>query len=171
MALCISSAEGTAMCRTMQRRRPGERRRAPGKPHSERLVPLDPDAVELVLRLPSMGPRSRAWLVPGRNHSKCNWDELSDVLKVASRDLPDPAHITSHRLRPTFATELLALASTRPARSAARRNRRAWHGGRDAQLGIFDAGQAVFDVGSVQRIRCMRRDLAPRLLARRVKDR
>jgi site-specific recombinase XerD len=79
-----------------------------GKLHSERLVPLDPDAVELVGRLQSTGPRSRTWLVPGRNHSKCNWDELSDVLKVASRDLPDPARITSHRLRHTFATELLS---------------------------------------------------------------
>jgi site-specific recombinase XerD len=79
-----------------------------GKLHSERLVPLDPDAVELVRRLQSTGPRPRAWLVPGRNHSKCNFDELSDVLKVASRDSPDPARITSHRLRHTFATELLS---------------------------------------------------------------
>jgi len=79
-----------------------------GKLHSERLVPLDPEAVELVRRLQSTGPRSRVWLVPGRNHNKCNWDELSDVLKVASRDLPDPARITSHRLRHTFATELLS---------------------------------------------------------------
>jgi Phage integrase family len=79
-----------------------------GKLHSERLVPLDPDAVELVRRLQSTGPRPRAWLVPGRNHSKCNFDELSDVLKVVSRDLPDPTRITSHRLRHTFATELLS---------------------------------------------------------------
>jgi hypothetical protein len=42
------------------------------------------------------------------NHSKCNWDELSDVLEVASHDLPDPARITSHRRRHTLATELLS---------------------------------------------------------------
>ncbi len=79
-----------------------------GKMNNERLVPLDPDSVELIRRLQSVGPRPRSWLVPGRSGRKMDFWRLSDVLEVVSRGLPEPARITSHRLRHTYATELIS---------------------------------------------------------------
>jgi site-specific recombinase XerD len=79
-----------------------------GKMNNERLVPLDSDAVDVIRRLQSVGPRPRSWLVPGRGGRKMDYWRLHDVLDVAGRGLPDPARITSHRLRHTYATELIS---------------------------------------------------------------
>ena len=80
-----------------------------GKLNNERLVPLDDDSVELIQRLQSIAPRSRSWLVlgsrPGCASAK-GW--LEGILKAHSHDLPDPDRITSHRLRHTYATEMLS---------------------------------------------------------------
>jgi len=80
-----------------------------GKLNNERLVPLDDESVELIQRLQSIAPRPRPWLVPGatpgRPSSK-GW--LERILEEHSHDLPDPARITSHRLRHTYATEMLS---------------------------------------------------------------
>jgi site-specific recombinase XerD len=78
-----------------------------GKLNNERLVPLDATAVELVHRLQATGPRPRAWLVPGAGGARAPYDRIRRVLLTHSRDLPEPARITCHRLRHTFATELL----------------------------------------------------------------
>ncbi len=81
-----------------------------GKMNNERLVPLDPKAVALITRLQSVAPRTRPWLVPasiGRSRQMSYW-HLSDVLQEHSQDLPDPVRITSHRLRHTYATEMLS---------------------------------------------------------------
>jgi site-specific recombinase XerD len=80
-----------------------------GKLNTERLVPLDQDSVELIRRLQSLAPRSRSWLVPGARPgcpSVKGW--LEHILRKHSHDLPDPARITSHRLRHTYATEMLS---------------------------------------------------------------
>jgi site-specific recombinase XerD len=80
-----------------------------GKLNSERLVPLDDDSVELIRRLQSITPRSRPLLVPGArlgHPASRGW--LERYLKEHNRDLPDPARITSHRLRHTYATEMLS---------------------------------------------------------------
>jgi len=78
-----------------------------GKLHSERLVPLDADAVELIRRLQSLAPPGRSWLLPGRGGAPMALGQLRRILWVHSHDLPDPARITSHRLRHTYATEML----------------------------------------------------------------
>ena len=92
--------------------RPDERRpllKVPlGKLNNERLVPLDADAVALIRRLQSRGRRPRPWLVPGLAGTRMSYDRLRRLLRTYSHDLPEPARITSHRLRHTYATELLS---------------------------------------------------------------
>jgi len=78
-----------------------------GKLNNERLVPLDPTAVELVRRLQATSPRSRSWLVPSGGSTRASYDRIRRALTLHSRDLPEPEHITCHRLRHTFATEML----------------------------------------------------------------
>jgi site-specific recombinase XerD len=78
-----------------------------GKLNNERLVPLDAASVELVRRLQSSGFRPRSWLVPGAGGARASYYRIRCVLLTHSRGLPDPARITSHRLRHTFATEML----------------------------------------------------------------
>jgi len=78
-----------------------------GKLNNERLVPLDVASLELVRRLQSTGPRPRAWLVPGAGGARAPYCRIRRVLMTHSRDLPEPTRITCHRLRHTFATEML----------------------------------------------------------------
>ena len=79
-----------------------------GKLHNERLVPLDAKSVELIQRLQSIAPLSRAWLVPGRGGGRMGLDQFSRILEEQGEGLPDPVRITSHRLRHTYATEMLS---------------------------------------------------------------
>jgi len=92
--------------------RPDERRpllKVPlGKLNNERLVPLDADAVALIRRLQVRGRRPRPWLIPGFAGARMSYDRLRRLLRTYSHDLPDSARITSHRLRHTYATELLS---------------------------------------------------------------
>jgi len=82
-----------------------------GKMNNERLVPIATDSVDLIRRLQATAPRLRPWLVPGpRGYPiplpiPLPW--LTAMLEEHSRDLPDPVRITSHRLRHTYATEML----------------------------------------------------------------
>jgi site-specific recombinase XerD len=79
-----------------------------GKLNNERLVPLDDDSVDLIRRLQSLAPRSRPWLVPGPKPGRPPMKAwLNLILRAHGHDLPDPDHLTSHRLRHTYATELL----------------------------------------------------------------
>jgi site-specific recombinase XerD len=79
-----------------------------GKLNTERLVPIDADSVELIRRLQQLAPRPRPWLVPGFDGARMSYFRLWTTLDAHSRDLPDPARITSHRLRHTYATEMLS---------------------------------------------------------------
>jgi site-specific recombinase XerD len=85
-----------------------------GKLNNERLVPLDPDAVELIRRLQSVGARSRSWLVPGVGGARMSYDRIRRLLTTHSHDLPDPVRVTSHRLRHTYATEMLSAGMSLP---------------------------------------------------------
>jgi len=78
-----------------------------GKLNNERLVPLDTAAVEWIRRLQSTGPIPRAWLVPGAGGARAPYDRIRRTLTMHCRDLPEPTRITCHRLRHTFATEML----------------------------------------------------------------
>ena len=79
-----------------------------GKLNNERLVPVDAAMVELIRKLQSTGLPSRAWLVPGLGSARMSYGRLRRILDVYSQGLPDPVRITSHRLRHTFATEMLS---------------------------------------------------------------
>lgn len=85
-----------------------------GKLNSERLVPLDPDTVEIIRRLQSVGTRPRSWLVPGAGGARMSYDRIRRVLTLHSHGLPDPARVTSHRLRHTYATEMLSAGMSLP---------------------------------------------------------
>ena len=85
-----------------------------GKLNNERLVPLAPEAVELIRRLQSVGARPRSWLVPVLAAARMSYDRIRRLLETHSRDLPDPVRITSHRLRHTYATEMLSAGMSLP---------------------------------------------------------
>jgi site-specific recombinase XerD len=85
-----------------------------GKLNNERLVPLAPDTVELIRRLQSVGARSRAWLVPGFGGARMSYDRIRRLLTTHSHGLPDPVRVTSHRLRHTYATEMLSAGMSLP---------------------------------------------------------
>ena len=79
-----------------------------GKMNSERLVPLDTDSVGLIRRLQAARPRPRPWLLPAADERKMTRERLCAALEAVSHDLSDPVRITSHRLRHTYATEMLS---------------------------------------------------------------
>jgi site-specific recombinase XerD len=85
-----------------------------GKLNNERLVPLDAVSVELIRRLQSTGLRSRSWLVPGLGGARMSYDRIRRLLKSHCHDLSDPVRITSHRLRHTYATEMLGAGMSLP---------------------------------------------------------
>lgn len=82
-----------------------------GKLKEERLVPLNDEALCLIRDLRGQAPDDRAWLIenPRTNQpfAKASYHALMQSL---SSDLPkdDGLAITSHRLRHSFATELLS---------------------------------------------------------------
>ncbi|HEY3352154.1 MAG TPA: tyrosine-type recombinase/integrase [Polyangia bacterium] len=79
-----------------------------GKLLTERLVPLDPQGVALIAQLQALAPRPRPWLVPGVAARPTMYKDLHAALAAVAADLPDPARVTTHRLRHTYATEMLA---------------------------------------------------------------
>jgi len=85
-----------------------------GKLNNERLVPLDGDTVELIRQLQRATPRPRAWLVPGFGGAQMSYHRLRRLLAMYSGDLPDPLRVTSHRLRHTYATEMLSAGMSLP---------------------------------------------------------
>jgi site-specific recombinase XerD len=85
-----------------------------GKLNSERLVPIDDVSVELIRRLQTTAPGPRSWLVPGPAGRRASYARIATVLEAHSHDLPDPARITSHRLRHTYATEMLSAGMSLP---------------------------------------------------------
>jgi integrase len=85
-----------------------------GKLNTERFVPLDAASVELIRRLQSIAPRPRSWLVPVVGGTRMTYDRIRQILKAHSHDLPDPVRVTSHRLRHTYATEMLSAGMSLP---------------------------------------------------------
>ena len=79
-----------------------------GKMNNERLVPVDAKIVTLIHRLQAAHPQPRPWLLPYVGEQQMPRELLYKVLDRFSSDLPDPSRITSHRLRHTYATEMLS---------------------------------------------------------------
>lgn len=78
-----------------------------GKLDNERLVPLDDSTVEVVHDLQQQGRTPRPWLLESV-WGKKTWSKLYQVaLRDIGADLDPLQKITPHRLRHTYATELL----------------------------------------------------------------
>jgi site-specific recombinase XerD len=95
-----------------------------GKLHTERLVPADIEVrriVERILELRPSAPAARSpnsqnFLLPRRGclrHALAG--SLESALAKAARRAGCPSHVTPHRLRHTFATEMLRLGISLPA--------------------------------------------------------
>lgn len=78
-----------------------------GKLDNERLVPLDAPTLRLLRRLQRLGKGHRQFLFE-RNGKPIRFDRFNLALKAACNGLSTPEPITSHRLRHTYATTLLA---------------------------------------------------------------
>jgi len=79
-----------------------------GKMNNERLVPVDANTVDVIRRLQAMRPRPRQWLLPEQGGQQMSRERLCAALEKRTHGLPDPTRITSHRLRHTYATEMLS---------------------------------------------------------------
>src|SRR5262249_27003643 len=69
---------------------------------------------ELIRRLQATAPRPRSWLVSGPAGPRVSDERITTVLEAHSRDLPDPARITSHPLRHPYSTEKLSAGMSLP---------------------------------------------------------
>jgi site-specific recombinase XerD len=85
-----------------------------GKLATERLVPLDPKTANLVSRLHREGPRKRALLLVAADGRKTRYDLYRQALAKACRGLTFAEPMTTHRLRHTYATSLLAAGMSLP---------------------------------------------------------
>jgi site-specific recombinase XerD len=79
-----------------------------GKMHNERLVPLDEDTHTLIQRLQRRGRRNRSWLLTTASGAKTVYEPYRSALRRVCAGLELPDAVTTHRLRHTYATELLA---------------------------------------------------------------
>lgn len=78
-----------------------------GKLDNERLVPLDDSAVKLLRDLQQQGRTPRPWLLESVQGKKTRSMLFQRALRDIATDL-DPLHkVTPHRLRHTYATELM----------------------------------------------------------------
>jgi len=85
-----------------------------GKLATERLVPLDPFTVKLVARLQRNGSRKRSLLLVTASGRKTNYYRYSEALKKACSGLSFQEPMTTHRLRHTYATQLLSAGMNLP---------------------------------------------------------
>jgi site-specific recombinase XerD len=86
-----------------------------GKLATERLVPLDRQTVALVSRLRREGPRHRALLLTTLTGRKTRYDSYRQALRKACQGIQLAEPMTTHRLRHTYATSLLAAGMSLPA--------------------------------------------------------
>ena len=85
-----------------------------GKLATERLVPLDPPTAKLVARLQRNGLRKRSLLLVTASGRQTSYYRYSDALKKACSGLAFQEPMTTHRLRHTYATQLLSAGMNLP---------------------------------------------------------
>jgi site-specific recombinase XerD len=94
-----------------------------GKLHTERLVPADPELRQIVERIvalralapPSHLAKSQGLLLPRRGGRQALLATLRSALAQAAKRAGCSSHVTPHRLRHSFATEMLRLGISLPA--------------------------------------------------------
>jgi len=79
-----------------------------GKLHNERLVPLDEQTVQLVLKLQEAGNAERSFLLEKPSGGRMWADRYRKELRDASEGLSTDGAVTPHRLRHSYATSLLS---------------------------------------------------------------
>jgi site-specific recombinase XerD len=79
-----------------------------GKLDTERLVPLDRLALRVLNKLRLLGTRRRAFLLEISPGKPTRYSDYRDAIRKVAHDLKTDEPITTHRLRHTFATALLA---------------------------------------------------------------
>lgn len=78
-----------------------------GKLDNERLVPLDDETIEIARRLQRLCPPNALFLLDHTLARTTTLSRLRRTLKHTAKDLDIPGAVVSHRLRHTYATELL----------------------------------------------------------------
>ncbi|MFH1130282.1 MAG: tyrosine-type recombinase/integrase [Pseudomonadota bacterium] len=78
-----------------------------GKLNSERLVPLDEETYQLILRLQTNAPHNRSWLLLRPSGKQTCHYHFQNALDHVCKGLKIPDRMTTHRLRHTYATTLL----------------------------------------------------------------
>jgi site-specific recombinase XerD len=79
-----------------------------GKLDTERLVPLDEKTAKLVSKLQRKSRRKHHWLLQTPTGKKTRYELYRQALRDSCSDFSLPEPITTHRLRHTYATALLA---------------------------------------------------------------
>ena len=85
-----------------------------GKLATERLVPLDPKTAKLVTRLQRTGSRKRSFLLVTVTGRKTRYRDYREALQKACSKLSFQEPMTTHRLRHTYATQLLSAGMNLP---------------------------------------------------------
>lgn len=85
-----------------------------GKLATERLVPLDPKTIKLVSKLRREGPRRRTLLLVTPSAQRVHYKVFREALIKACHGLEFAQPMTTHRLRHTYATSLLAAGMSLP---------------------------------------------------------
>jgi len=94
-----------------------------GKMHNERLVPADSETCRIVARIltmraqvsPKLLAKSQAFLLPRKASPHALVENLRLALAEAAKRAACPSHVTPHRLRHGFASEMIRLGVSLPA--------------------------------------------------------
>jgi hypothetical protein len=93
-----------------------------GKLNTERLVPADPEVRRILARIrelraqpsPALLAHSPDWLLPRQGRKRPLYRTMREVLADAAKRASCSSHVTPHKMRHTYATEMLLLGVNLP---------------------------------------------------------